>query len=432
MKNRMSLLTLRPTARRALAASLCALSVMSFTVAVATPAFAAAPSVDQVEQAIARGDLQGAQSMLDQVVAAHPGSARAHYLDAQVLERNHRYADALTQINAARNIDPAIAFTDPAKFRTVQRRIESEANRAGSGTGGTVSAPHNGTVSSTINNPIATTAPATAAAAAVPREKHGPSAMTWIFLLIVVAAVVGMIMWSMRKRREQEDTGTENIHRDLLKRATELMQTIRATKLDLKLSTSPDRQAWIADAEDVEGRLRTLIDDLSADDNRFARASPDASPSYQLDALAQRIERIKAFAEGRPDPLAANANPAAGGNQSAYANEADRLSRPGYGQPGGEWQQPPQQAAPQQVIVQQPGGLGSGMGGLMTGVLLGEMLGGHRERDVIVEHDRAPSGGAGQPNQDAGMDFGNGNDGWQDDNSQIDAGNSDDNSWDDT
>jgi hypothetical protein len=64
--------------------------------------------------------------------------------------------------------------------------------------------------------------------------------------------------------------------------------------------------------------------------------------------------------------------------------------------------------------------------------MLGEMLGGNRERDVIVEHDRTPQQA---PQQDAGggspFDFGNGGDNWGGgDGSQIDAGN-DDNSWDD-
>ena len=401
--------------------------------AVSTPAFAASPSVDQVEAAIARGDMREAQSLLDQVVAEHPGSARAHYLDAQVLERNRQYAQALDQIHSARNLDPAIGFTDRRKFDTVQRRIESEAGRAGvSGAGERQS-------STTSQSALPATAAVGGAVGSVSAPAHhGPSSLAWIGLIVVLAAIVALVMWGMRRRRQMDDEGAVETYRDDLKQATSLMETVRALKLDLKLSTAADRQTWIAEAENVEAQLRDLIDALSAANTGGTHAamnSPEGDPAYRLEELARRVERIKAFSEGRPIPPDTS-------NRSAYADEADRLSRPlgtGFGANGQPpyqqppYQQPPYQQPPQQVIVQQPGGLGGGLGGLLGGVLIGEALSGHRERDVIVEHDRDPS----VPQQDAGggFDFGNGGDNWGDGGGngggQIDAGN-DDNNWDDT
>ena len=398
---------------------------------VATPAFAAAsPTVDQVEAAIARGDMREAQSLLDQVVAAHPGSARAHYLDAQVLERNRQYAQALDQIHAARNIDPAIGFTDRRKFETVQRRIESEAGRAGAAA--SERQPSTSSFSGGVT-PSQSTAPVAAAALAAEPTRHGPSSTAWILLIIVLAAVVALVVWGMRRRRQLDDEGEVETHRDDLKQATSFIETVRAMKLDPKLSTAADKQTWIAEAEDVEARLRDVIDGLSASGNGGAHpyaGGPQSQAPYQLEELTHRVERIKAFSEGRPIPADMS-------NRSPYADEADRLSRPlgtGFGANGQpQYPQQPYQQPPQQVIVQQPGGLGGmggGLGGLLGGVLLGEALSGHRERDVIVEHDRDTN----TPQQDAGggFDFGNGGDNWGGgDGGQIDAGN-DDNNWDDT
>jgi len=385
-----------------------------------TAAFAAAPSVNDVEAAIARGDMGQAQTMLDQVIAAHPKSARAQYLDAQVLERNHRYADALSHINTARSLDPSIGFTDRSRFEAVERRIAAEAGQATSRQGQVSTSP------TTSQNTAMAVSPGVAAAPAV---HHGPSTMLWIILLLVVIGIVVVIRWGMRKRSQTDDVGAVDMQRGQLKRATELMDAVRAAKLDLRLSTAPEKQSWVADADDVEAQLRTLIDSLSGSGNRGFGGQPSDSPAYLLESLGARVERLQALAAGRPDPMT-HGNP--NDPRSPYANEADRFGNPPYGQPG--WQQPPQQQ-PQVIVQQQPagGGLGAGLGGLLGGVMLGEMLGGNRERDVIVEHDRAPQQA---PQQDAGggsspFDFGNGGDNWGGgDNSQIDAGN-DDSSWDD-
>ncbi|MCY0388039.1 tetratricopeptide repeat protein [Robbsia sp. Bb-Pol-6] len=395
-----------------------ALCASMLTASLSPSAFAAspAPSVQDVEQAINRGDLQGAQSMLDQVVAAHPGSARAHYLDAQVLERNHRYGDALTQLDAARRIDPALGFTDRAKFETVQRRISAEAQAGTRPATSIQSFPNAGESSVQPAAPV----------------HRGPSPIAWLGLLIVLAAVVGLIVWSMRRRRQQDDVGATDMHRAALKRATELLDSVRAVKLDLKLSTSPDRQTWVSDAEDVEAQLSHLIDTLGT---TGGARGPETAPAYQLEELDRSVERLKALAAGRPDPQAGMAN------ASPYAGEANRMAPPPYQTPYGQQpygQQPGSAPWGNQPVQQQPQGgmgstLGAGLGGLAAGVVLGEIMGGHRERDVVVERDNPapPFQQADAGNTGGAVDFGNGNDSWSDGGGQIDAGNADDNSWDD-
>ena len=90
----------------AVGASLMLMSALAFAV----------PSVQQIEQAMARGNWQQADAGLAQVLEAHPNNARAHYLYGQVLDREGRAADALSQIQQAKTLDPQIRFTDPARF----------------------------------------------------------------------------------------------------------------------------------------------------------------------------------------------------------------------------------------------------------------------------------------------------------------------------
>jgi hypothetical protein len=392
-------------------------------------AAAAAPSVNDVEAAIARGDMDGAHRLLQQVISANPNSARARYLDAQVLEHSHRYGEALAEMQSARQIDPSIGFTDKSKFEAVERRITTEAGgRSGGGSA---------RIGSSDNN-AATTTNGSVMQSGATVAHHGPGIGLWIALLVVIVLVVLVVRWAMRKRQSEDEAGETDLHRDALRQATALQQTLRAIKLDLKLSTSTEKDNWLRDADAAEGELRTLIDELTnANDGAQRYSSPEASPPYRLEDLTRRVDRLKAVSEGRPDPFLQSA---AAGQRSPYADEAERLA--GGNQPYGNQpyaNQPPQQQPT--VIVQQPqqSGFGSGLGGLAAGVMLGELLGGHRDsQQVIVEHDRsAPApdqGGNNNPNQDPAFDFGNGGDNWgggSGNTDNFDMADNSDNSWDD-
>lgn len=358
----------------------------------------AVPSVQQIESAMSQGDWQRADSGLTQVLQAHPDNARAHYLYAQVLNREGRYADALTQVEQAKSLDPQIRFTQPQRFAQVEAKIRSDATRAGAAT------------TSRTNNPFAqqtqSAAPAALAAASVP-QKHGPGMGMWIGIAIVLVGVALVLRWTLRRAKTTEDARAGDDRRDQLKRATDLLNAVRSLKLDLRLSTAPGHEALEKEVEGFETQLRSVVETLSGSTNPVA--------PYQIEDLERQFASLKARAEGRPDPNAqAAAAPSYGGNGSAYAREADAAF-------GHNPQYPPQypQQQPPQVIVQQGGGGMGGMGGLLTGVLLGEALNHGRdrviERDVIVDDNgqRVPrddgNGGNG-----GGVDFGQGSNDWDD------------------
>jgi tetratricopeptide (TPR) repeat protein len=393
----------------AVAASLLLVSAAAFAV----------PTAQQIEQAMSQGNWQQADAGLAEVLQAHPNNAHAHYLYAQVLDREGRYDDALSHLRQAKSLDPQLKFTDPMRFAATEARIRGDANRANvvaNVPGGAQQANRSGSVA---QNPSFNPAPV--------EQKHGPSIGAWVGFAVLFAAIALVLRWGLRRARARDDGRANDDRRTQLKRATELLNDVRTLKLDVRLSTAPGHEALLKDVEGVEAQLRELVEALSNAKNPV--------PPYQVEDLGNRVESLKARAEGRPDPNAANTANAANASpregDSVYAQEAERFGRNQQGP------YPPQQPYPQQqgpVIIQQGGGgFGGGMGGLLTGVLLGEALSPGRDR-VVERPAPGPDNNVGNGGNDGGgLDFGNGSNDWNDGSGGggLDLGNNDDN-WRDT
>ena len=84
----------------------------------------ALPSTDDVEAAVKAGNYAQADSMMQEVVAAKPQSAKAHYFYARILAHEGKFNDAAAQAHAAQGIDPAITFTDAQKFREFEQEVQ--------------------------------------------------------------------------------------------------------------------------------------------------------------------------------------------------------------------------------------------------------------------------------------------------------------------
>lgn len=376
----------------------------------------AVPTVQQIESAMSQGNWQQADAGLSEVLQAHPNNARAHYLYGQVLDREGRYADALAQVQQAKTLDPQIRFTDPTRFAQTEARIRKDAERAGGAGGNTTSRAANPFVQQ--NSPAVQQQ-----SAMVPQapQRHGPGIGMWVGIILLIGVIALVLRWTLRRARSQDDSRADDDRRVQLKRATEMLNAVRSLKLDVKLSTVQGHEALEKEVESTEDQLRGLVETLSNSKNPV--------PPYQLDELEQRIGSLRARAEGRPDPYAA---PAAGTQQSPYAQEAERFGNPPQPYP----QQGPYQQQPQVIVQQGGGGFGGGMGGLLTGVLLGEALNSGRERvverDVIVDDETRRRGGDG--GNGGGLDFGQGSNDWNDNSGGgVDMGSNDDSgNWSDT
>lgn len=149
-----------------------------FSVAVAA---SAADSPRDVQALIARGDYAGAEAMLRQAVSEHPQSAKAHYVLAEVLAHEGNIGDAKAEAGKAATLDPAIRFTDPARFQQFQAKLNQAL------------AP----VSSTPTSSRQATYSAPANGEATPRASSFP-----LMGLLIVGGIIALIafLWSRRRR----------------------------------------------------------------------------------------------------------------------------------------------------------------------------------------------------------------------------------------
>ncbi len=144
-------------------------------------AVAALPTVDAVQAEVQRGNYAQAEQMMHEVVTAKPGSARAHYIYAEILAHNRRFEQAALQASLARQADPTVKFADPAKFSAFESLLEREqraatAPRANAVQPSVVSAPP-------AQRPVARPAPE-------PQSNGIPS---WIW--VVGLCAVGYFLW---------------------------------------------------------------------------------------------------------------------------------------------------------------------------------------------------------------------------------------------
>ncbi|SAL79741.1 TPR repeat-containing protein [Caballeronia arvi] len=400
------------------------LTALALSLSLASPLAFAAPTAQQVEQSMTQGNWQKADSQLSEVLEAHPKNAHAHYLYAQVLDREGRYSDALSHLQQAKSLDPSLSFTDPSRFAATQARIQADATRASisprSDNGAT------GTVTVTQN-------PFNQGQAAAAQQNHGIGMGAWIGFAVLIAAIALVLRWGLRRARARDDGRADDDRRSQLKRATELLNDVRTLKLDVRLSTAPGHEALLRDVEGAETQLREMVEALSNAKNPV--------PPYAIEDLENQVASLKARAEGRPDPNAANYAQNGAPNGSPYAQEAERFGRgqpQPYPQQGPYPPNAPQQGQQPPVIIQQGGGgFGGGMGGLLTGVLLGQALSHGRdrviERDVPVDRPAQNDNGGLDfgNNNGGGLDFGNGSNDWNDNSGGggLDLGSNNDDGW---
>lgn len=103
-----------------------ALKSLLLCAALATSALALAlPAPKDIEAAVSQGHLAQAESMLREVIAAKPQSAKAHYELAQVLLRENRAAQAHAELKQAQAIDPSLKFaSSEQQFNALLERTQ--------------------------------------------------------------------------------------------------------------------------------------------------------------------------------------------------------------------------------------------------------------------------------------------------------------------
>ena len=100
--------------------------LVALSLVLLTASVFALPSLDAVQAEVGKGNYAQAEQMMREVVAAKPNSARAHYVYAEILAHDRRFDEAAEQAQLARQIDPALSFTQPAKFKAFADLLERE------------------------------------------------------------------------------------------------------------------------------------------------------------------------------------------------------------------------------------------------------------------------------------------------------------------
>ena len=105
--------------------SLIAPAFVALALVAIAPAQAAGPdaSIHDVYVAAEAGRFDDAQKMMDKVLQDHPNSARAHFVEAELLSKEARYGDAQTELNTALRLDPSQKFAKPGKVQELQNVI---------------------------------------------------------------------------------------------------------------------------------------------------------------------------------------------------------------------------------------------------------------------------------------------------------------------
>jgi uncharacterized protein len=89
------------------------------------PAFAADPTLHEVYRAAEAGNYREAQAMMDQVLRDHPNSAKAHFVEAELLAKQGRLASAQTELAIAERLDPGLSFASPRAVQELKARLAS-------------------------------------------------------------------------------------------------------------------------------------------------------------------------------------------------------------------------------------------------------------------------------------------------------------------
>src|ERR1017187_971961 len=81
------------------------------------------PTLDQVYQAAHAGRMDEAQRMMDKVLKEHPNSAKAHFVEAELLAKQGRMGNAEEELKSAERLKPDLSFAKPQAVQDLKNLI---------------------------------------------------------------------------------------------------------------------------------------------------------------------------------------------------------------------------------------------------------------------------------------------------------------------
>jgi len=147
------------------------------------------PTLKQVYEAAQAGRMEQAQTMMQQVLVAHPKSAKAHFVQAELSARQGELTRARESLATAEKLAPGLPFAKPEAVQSLRAKL---AGKAGTPTvqGALPAAP-----AARVASPTAPMPQMTPAAPAAPA-----SSFPWgLGLALGGAAIAGVIFMSRKK-----------------------------------------------------------------------------------------------------------------------------------------------------------------------------------------------------------------------------------------
>jgi hypothetical protein len=151
-------------------------------------------SIHQVYEAAESGKFIEAQAMMDKVLADHPNSGRAHFVEAELLAKQGKRSQAAAELATAERLSPGLKFAKP---EAVQHLRAALGNRAGAVSPSTMG----------LSNPRPAAQEVTPAQAPMPFQAPASRGLPWGTLLVLGALIVLAFMFFRRKRPTQPGMG---------------------------------------------------------------------------------------------------------------------------------------------------------------------------------------------------------------------------------
>jgi uncharacterized protein len=103
------------------------------TFALGSPSFAQAadPTMNQIYEAAASGHLDQAQQMITQVLADHPTSAKAHYVQAELYAKEGKISLARSELATAERLNPGLTSFSPRSVQELRSQLGQNTRSSG-------------------------------------------------------------------------------------------------------------------------------------------------------------------------------------------------------------------------------------------------------------------------------------------------------------
>jgi hypothetical protein len=106
-------------------------TLLFLALVVATPSFAEGDAtMHQVYLAAEAGKFAEAQTMMDKVLSDHPDSAKAHFVEAELLAKQGQFGNANIELNKAEQLQPGLPFVKPESLQQLKGLIASASNHS--------------------------------------------------------------------------------------------------------------------------------------------------------------------------------------------------------------------------------------------------------------------------------------------------------------